>query len=175
MLRLSLAALALALGTGAALAHIVVEPKEAPVGSSVKATFRVTHGCEGAATTAVHISIPEGFIGAKPMPKPGWTLEVRKGKYQRSYKHFHGRTLSEGAVEIVWSGGELPNEFVDEFSLVGFAARELEAGATFTFPVLQECAGGRKTEWVEVAKDESDHPERPAPQMTLTGDAHAHH
>lgn len=175
MIRQFVAALALAIGTGAAFAHIALDPKEAPVGSSVKATFRVTHGCDGAATTAVRIAIPEGFIGVKPMPKPGWKLEVRKGKYQRAYKHFHGRELSEGAIEIVWSGGELPNEFVDEFSLVGFAARELDAGATFTFPVVQDCVGGKTTEWTEIAKEGNDHPERPAPQMTLTGGEHAHH
>lgn len=176
MLRISLAfALAVAAG-GAALAHIAIEPREAPVGTSVKATFRVTHGCDGAATTGVRISMPEGFIGVKPMPKPGWTIETRKGPYKATYAHFHGRKLSEGVVEVTWSGGDLPNEFVDEFSVVGFMARELKAGETLTFPVVQDCAAAKKTEWVQTPKDENDHPARPAPQMTLTGgDAHAGH
>ena len=44
-----------ALGTNAALAHITLETQEAAVGSTYKAIFRVPHGCEGKATTAVRV------------------------------------------------------------------------------------------------------------------------
>ncbi|TIM61759.1 MAG: DUF1775 domain-containing protein, partial [Mesorhizobium sp.] len=49
----------LALGTNAALAHITLETQEAAVGSTYKAVLRVPHGCEGKATTAVRVQIPE--------------------------------------------------------------------------------------------------------------------
>ncbi|TIW66477.1 MAG: DUF1775 domain-containing protein, partial [Mesorhizobium sp.] len=75
-----------ALGTNAALAHVTLETQEAPVGSTYKAVLRVPHGCEGKATTAVRVQIPEGVISVKPMPKPGWTLQTKKGKYEKSYQ-----------------------------------------------------------------------------------------
>src|ERR1700754_5078350 len=104
----------LALGTNAALAHITLETQEAAVGSTYKAIFRVPHGCEGKATTAVRVQIPEGGISVKPMPKPGWTLQTKKGKYEKSYQ-LYGETLSTGVKEVDWSGGNLPDEFYDEF------------------------------------------------------------
>jgi len=78
---LSAAAL-LVLGTNAAFAHITLETQEAAVGSTYKAVLRVPHGCDGKATTAVRVQIPEGVIAVKPMPKPGWTLQTKKGKYK---------------------------------------------------------------------------------------------
>ncbi|RUU58806.1 DUF1775 domain-containing protein, partial [Mesorhizobium sp. M2C.T.Ca.TU.009.01.2.1] len=103
-----------AFGTNAALAHITLETQEAAVGSTYKAVFRVPHGCEGKATTAVRVQIPEGVISVKPMPKPGWTLQTKKGKYEKSYQ-LYGETLTTGVKEVDWSGGNLPDEFYDEF------------------------------------------------------------
>ena len=81
----------LVLGTGAAFAHITLETQEAAVGSTYKAVLRVPHGCDGKATIAVRVQIPEGVIAVKPMPKPGWTLQTKKGKYEKSYELYgHG-------------------------------------------------------------------------------------
>lgn len=85
------AAAFLVLGTSAAFGHITLETQEAPVGSTYKAVLRVPHGCEGKATIAVRVQIPEGVIGVKPMPKPGWTLQVKKGKYEKSYQLYGDR------------------------------------------------------------------------------------
>ena len=56
-----------------ACAHVTLETREAPVGTPYKAVLRVPHGCEGAATVALRVRIPEGMIAVKPMPKPGST------------------------------------------------------------------------------------------------------
>src|SRR5258707_52234 len=72
------------LGSSIASAHITLENQQAPVGSSYKAVPRVPHGCNGSATVAVRVRVPEGFLGVKPMPKPGWKLDVVKGKYPKS-------------------------------------------------------------------------------------------
>ncbi|TIV97058.1 MAG: DUF1775 domain-containing protein, partial [Mesorhizobium sp.] len=104
----------LALGTSTAFAHITLEIQEAPVGATYKAVLRVPHGCEGKATTALRVQIPEGVISVKPMPKPGWTLQTKKGRYEKSYQ-LYGETLTTGVKEIDWSGGNLPDDFYDEF------------------------------------------------------------
>jgi periplasmic copper chaperone A len=71
MIRIALlsAAGALALSS-AALAHVALEQKEAPIGASYKAVLRVPHGCDGSATQALRVRIPDGYLNVKPMPKP---------------------------------------------------------------------------------------------------------
>src|SRR5258708_40281803 len=69
--------------TSYAFAHITLETQQAPVGASYKAVMRVPHGCEGTATTAIRVRVPDGMIGVKPMPKAGWQLNTVTGKYAK--------------------------------------------------------------------------------------------
>jgi len=125
-----------------AFAHITLETGSAPVGSSYKAVLRVPHGCDGQPTTAITVKVPEGFISAKPMPKPGWTLQITTGTYASTYK-LYGAEVTSGATEISWSGGALPDNEYDEFVVRGTLADSLKPGETLYFPVLQNC-GTRK-------------------------------
>ncbi|MEI8697129.1 MAG: DUF1775 domain-containing protein [Mesorhizobium sp.] len=158
----------LVLGTSAAFAHITLETQEAAVGSTYKAVLRVPHGCDGKATTAVRVQIPEGVISVKPMPKPGWTLQVKKGRYEKSYQ-LHGQEVSNGVKEVDWSGGSLPDEFYDEFVFRGTLAVDLPAGQTLYFPVVQECDGAAER-WIEipVGGQDEDALEYPAPGLKLS-------
>lgn len=154
-------------GTSAAFAHITLETQEAPVGSTYKAILRVPHGCDGKATTAVRVQIPEGVISVKPMPKPGWTLQTKKGKYEKSYQ-LYGQAVTDGVKEVDWSGGSLPDEFYDEFVFRGTLAADLPAGEKLYFPVVQEC-DGVADRWIEIpaAGQDEDALEFPAPGITL--------
>ena len=150
-----------------AAAHVTLEAQEARVGSTYKAVLRVPHGCEGTATTAIRVRIPEGVIGVKPMPKPGWTLTTVSGKYPKAYDLFH-RQLTEGIVEISWSGGKLPDDWYDEFVFRG-KLPDQGAGTTLYFPVVQECEGGVVEHWIEIpeAGKSADDYETPAPGVKL--------
>ncbi|MFA5902147.1 MAG: DUF1775 domain-containing protein [Hyphomicrobium sp.] len=166
------------LGT-AASAHVSFEMKKAKVGGAYKAVLNVPHGCEGAATTEVSVDIPEGVIGVKPMPKPGWTLSLKKGPYERSYAFYHGETKSDGVKQVTWSGGQLPDEYFDQFVLSTFIAGELASGGNLAFPVTQKCENG-ELRWDEVASPGQDAHSlaHPAPLLQLVagdGDDHAHH
>jgi len=130
-------------------AHITLEQTEAPVGASYKAVLKVPHGCKGSPTTAVRVKIPEGVVAVKPMPKPGWTIAVVRGKYEKTYDYFHDAKLSEGVIELGWSGGVLPDEHYDEFVFQGFLARGLKPDTTLYFPVVQECEQGIHR-WIEI-------------------------
>ena len=177
-----LTARALALAAALALpasasAHVSLEKREAPVGSSYKAVFKVPHGCEGSATTAVSVEVPEGIIGVKPMPKAGWTIAIERGAYKNAYAYYHGSTLTEGVRRVTWTGGPLADEHYDEFVFSGFVAGELEAGASIPFPVTQTCEKG-EVKWVEVAGPGLDPHDlkAPAPVLKLVaGQAVAHH
>ena len=133
---------------------------------SYKAVLRVPHGCDGNPTTALRVQIPEGVIAVKPMPKPGWQVATVKGKYARAYEYFDSE-LTEGVKEISWSGGELPDDFYDEFVFVG-RLTDFQAGTVLHFPTVQDCAGGVHR-WIEIpaAGQDPDELEEPAPQLTI--------
>src|SRR3979490_2805363 len=106
MLReLALGAAGVVLFACAASAHITLETREAPVGASYKAVLRVPHGCEGTATVALRVRVPDGMISVKPMPKPGWKIETVSGKYPQAYSHFRNAKLTAGVTEIRYTCG----------------------------------------------------------------------
>ena len=149
-----------------AAAHISLEPGPAFANSSYKAVLRVPHGCEGKPTTAIRIQIPEGLIAVKPMPKLGWRLDAIRGKYQRPYD-YDGSQLTEGVKEVDWTGGQLADEFYDEFVFVG-RLTNLAPGTVLSFPTVQECQGAVQR-WIEIPApgQDPDELEAPAPQLTV--------
>jgi len=144
-------ALGLALCTlaAAASAHVVLEQKEAEAGSAYKAVLKVGHGCEGSATTALHVTLPPGFRGAKPTPKPGWTLNLGMEKLAQPYES-HGKPVLEGLAEVSWTANSeadfLQDAWYDEFIVRGSLP---EQPGELWFRVRQVCARG-ETSWSEV-------------------------
>jgi uncharacterized protein YcnI len=134
---------------GPVAAHVVLDQPTAPAGSTYKAALRVSHGCEGAPTTGVVVQIPAGFQGAKPQPKAGWTLAVRREKLAKPYQS-HGKTVTEDVVEIRWTAASreaaLPDGQFDEFVLIG---RLPDAAGSLWFKVLQPCESGQN-DWSQV-------------------------
>lgn len=165
--RAAYAAALLCLAAHGASAHVTLETDRAAVDSTYKAVLRVGHGCEGKPTTAIRVKIPEGVIAVKPMPKPGWQLATVTGKYAKSYDYY-GTPMSEGVTEVAWTGGDLPDDWYDEFvfrgRLAGFAP-----GAVVYFPVVQECPDGAAHRWIEIpaAGKSADDYEEPAPGLTI--------
>jgi periplasmic copper chaperone A len=147
-------------------AHVTLESQEAASNASYKAVLRVGHGCEGSPTTAIRVQIPEGVIAVKPMPKAGWQVDTVKDEYERPYDYF-GSELTEGVRQIAWTGGELRDDFYDEFVFVGRLA-EFEPGTVLSFPTVQECTDGVHR-WIEIPApgQDPDELEEPAPQLTI--------
>ncbi len=161
--RASAAGAILAAMAAPAFAHVTLEVGEAPVGSTYKAVLRVPHGCSGAATTSITLRVPEGFISAKPMPKAGWTLDIKTGDYANTYK-LYGSDVKSGAVEISWSGGNLPDNQYDEFVVRGTLASDLKPGTVLYFPIIQTCTTGEE-DWIDTSGSEDG---TPAPGLKLT-------
>jgi uncharacterized protein YcnI len=153
--------------SGGAVAHVVFEKPETSIGAGYKAVFKITHGCEGSATTEVTIDIPEGVIAVKPMPKAGWTISLDTQPYKQAYKFYHGSKLDKGVRKVTFRGGPLPDAYYDEFVLSTYIARELKPGRIY-FPVTQKCESGEMA-WTEIPSEGHDpHDlEHPAPQLTL--------
>jgi periplasmic copper chaperone A len=131
-------------GATAAQAHVSLEQAQVPAGASYKAVLRVTHGCEGTATHTVVVRVPAGFRGAKPMPKPGWTLSVQRAPLAQPYES-HGRQVSDDVVQVTWKADSrqawLADAHFDEFVLRGQAPAH---PGPLWWPVQQLCEKG---EW----------------------------
>jgi len=90
-----------------AFAHVVLHAPSAPAGGSYKAVFQVTHGCGASATRQLIVDVPAAVPSARPMPKPGWKLELERA--------------GERVTRITWTArgdDKLPSAFYDEFVLV---------------------------------------------------------
>lgn len=163
---------ALALATFSASAHIVLEQKAAPAASYYKATFMVGHGCAGSATTGITISIPEGVMNVKPMPKNGWQVQTRVETLPRPYQ-LHGKTLTEGVTQVTWTGGPLDDASYDEFVML---TRLPDVPGTVYFKIVQTCEQG-ETRWEEIpaeGKTTRDY-NLPAALLEVTPTAAHHH
>ena len=136
---------------GSASAHVVLEYQVAPAGAGYKATFKVGHGCGASPTRQIAVDIPAGMRGARPLPKPGWALDVQREKLAQPYTS-HGRSITEDVVRITWTA-KTPDDMLqsahyDEFVLV---AQAPEQAGTVYWPVRQACVEGRN-DWVDVPK-----------------------
>jgi uncharacterized protein YcnI/copper(I)-binding protein len=164
---LAIGALLSSAAISSAQAHVSLATREAAPNSTYKAVLQVPHGCDGEATTAIRVQIPEGVIAVKPMPKAGWTLTTTRGAYAKAYEN-HGRTLSEGVKEIVWSGGNLADDHFDEFIFSATIATDGDAAKAVYFPVVQQCAKGEAA-WTEIpaAGQSTRELKKPAPALRI--------
>lgn len=151
----------------AAPAHVTLEKAEASPKSTYKAVFRVPHGCAQSATTAITVTIPEGVVAAKPMPKAGWKLEITKGAYAKSYKYY-STELSNGPKQITWSGGSLPDDQYDEFTISVYLTDAIAVGINVYFPVEQTCENGM-SHWTAMTNEgeSSKDGAEPAPSVKI--------
>ncbi|MGG7582013.1 YcnI family protein [Rhizobium sp. Nf11,1] len=163
-----LAFAAVVCAAGVADAHITLEQNQALSGKAYKAVLRVGHGCEGKATVKIRVKIPEGLLSAKPMPKPGWTVEKANAAYQQSYD-LYGKPVKEGVSEITWSGGNLADDEYDEFIFRATVAKEIAAKTRIYVPVVQECTEGAVERWIEIPAvgKSSDDYDAPAPYFDV--------
>lgn len=148
-----------------AAAHVTLAPQQLPEGAYARLVFAVPHGCDGSATTRIVLRLPAAqILEARPMPKPGWTLQIERAALPAPVL-LHGRALADGVGSIAWSGGRLDGAHYDEFVVHG----KLAGGtAPLRFEVLQECERGH-VEW-----NGAPGSAHPAPVLTIEAPASAH-
>jgi len=164
--RLVASILCCGLAATAAHAHVTLAPDKARADAMIEARFAVPHGCEGAATVALRIRIPEGVTSVKPQMKAGWRVEIKRRNLAQPVKGEHGRTLTDVVEEVSYTGGPLPDELYDDFNL---RLRLPDTpGRVLYFPVVQECEKG-VSRWIEIPGPGKDHGElrTPAPALIL--------
>jgi hypothetical protein len=168
----------LVLGMSAPIAaHVsIAGVDEVSTGTATELRFHVPHGCDGAATDGLEVTIPENVLMVQPAWLPGWTIETESVPSEPYMVHGVEQTERVGTVR--WSGGSLPDELYLDFTLVATFVGEPSEVA---FPVVQHC-GDQEIAWVDVPGDDPEASlEHPAPTVTVVagdpesdGHDHAH-
>jgi uncharacterized protein YcnI len=157
-------------------AHVGLSLTEAPKGETFMLGFGIGHGCEGQPTTTLRLQIPAGVIAVQPVAKPGWNIEIVTGAYTAPQTR-DGAAVTEGVVQINWTGGNLPSELYDQFFIRARIADNVEEGTMIWFPVVQECPNGA-SRWITVPVEGQPEPDEPTPGLVVGEPAvvggHAH-
>jgi uncharacterized protein YcnI len=142
-----LAAAAVVLLAGPALAHVTVQSPGATQGGYAKVTFRIPAE-KPLATTKLQVVFPADAPLGKVRVKPhaGWSYVVATGKPAAPAKDAKGGVLTSVVQSITWTatdGGIEPGEF-DEFDI---SAGPLPKVDQMTFNALQTYADGSVVRW----------------------------
>ena len=156
-------------------AHVSPSETSAPAGSYLKFELRVPHGCgDTGNTTKVEVQIPDGIFSVTPQVVAGWTITKNLEALEEPVADGHGGEYTERVDTVVWEGGPLANDQLEEF---GMSVKLPDTvGETIHFPTVQTCDDGETAEWIQIAAEGEDEPDSPAPAIALTeasGDGHS--
>jgi uncharacterized protein YcnI len=157
-----------ALAAAPASAHVTITPTDTSAGAYTVLTVSVGHGCDGSATTALNIQIPEPIMSVTPTLLPGWQVEKQMVQLDEPVEDAHGNSITERVGQVVYTADE---PLADGYRSAMELSLQLPdaAGETLAFPVVQECVQG-ETGWTEIAPEgeSADELEFPAPTVTIT-------
>lgn len=166
--------------SAAAHAHIVLDVQSAPVGSYYRGALRVGHGCDNSPVKQIVVAVPAGVQGAKPMPKPGWHIDIERKVLAQPYVS-HGRTVTEDVSEIRWTA-KSPEDYLqpDQYDEFVVFAKLPDAAGKLYWKTSQLCAQGR-IDWHDIpAADAALRSKTPAAVLEVqpkaeVHDMHMHH
>ena len=145
-----------------AMAHVTLQPTEAPADGFTRLNVRVPNERDEASTTKVRVQFPPGFYFISHEPVEGWNVDVKMRKLKQPTEVF-GEKINEEVdeVSITSSGaGIAPGQFRD----FGLSLKmPNEPGKTLTFKALQTYDNGEVVRWI--GPPDAD---EPAPQVTLS-------
>ena len=173
----------MALGLGAASAHVTVTPASTTEDGYSQLTFSVPNESETAATNKLEVTLPTGqpFTSVRVKPVEGWTAEVVSGALPEPVTTDDGATLTEAPLSVVWTaepGAEISQQQYQTFSIS--VGRLPEAGSTVMLPATQSYTDGDVVAWDQETVEGGEEPDKPAPSFVTTAavegeDAHGGH
>ncbi|WP_166847556.1 YcnI family protein [Isoptericola sp. BMS4] len=159
-----------ALGAGAASAHVTVAPGETAAGSYATLTFKVPNESADASTTKLRVDLPADtpFTSVSVEPVPGWTAKVTDAELPEPVE-VHGTEVTEAPRTVVWTADDdaaaiAPGEFL-RFTVSAGAVPE--GVDEIVLPATQTYSDGEVVAWDDEAADGAE-PEHPAPTVTVT-------
>jgi periplasmic copper chaperone A len=158
-----------ALGTGAASAHVSVRSSDAAAGGFGELTFRVPTESDTASTISLRVQLPSdtplAFVSIKPVP--GWTATTTTSELTPPVEA-EGTTISEAITEITWTADPGAGIRPGEYQSFSFSGGPLPDADTLVLPAIQGYDDGTEVAWIEPVVDGQAEPEHPAPTLSLT-------
>ncbi|MGN5476776.1 DUF1775 domain-containing protein [Cupriavidus basilensis] len=111
----------------------------------------VGHGCNGSATRAITVTIPEERAGRASATEGRLATRGQAGAAGKPVQA-HGKLMTEDVRTLRWFGGTLADAHFDEFVML---MKLPEQGGKLYFPVLQECENGT-AQWTQLPADGAD-------------------
>jgi uncharacterized protein YcnI len=118
----------------AALAHAAISPPVAKTGVLQQFTLAVPTEKEGATTTEVELTVPDGVAIDSFEPEPGWTRRVSQT----------GSGESAVVQRVTWTGGHVPT---DEDAVFHFQGTLTGGSRDYVFQVRQTYSDGSVVNW----------------------------
>lgn len=161
----------MALGLGAASAHVSVAPASTTENGYSQLTFSVPNESDTAATNKLEVQLPteQPFTSVRVKPVEGWSAEVVTGSLAEPVTTADGATLTEGPLSVVWTaeaGAEISQQEYQTFSIS--VGRLPEAGSTVMLPATQSYTDGEVVEWNQETVEGAEEPDKPAPSFVTT-------
>jgi uncharacterized protein YcnI len=116
-----------------AFAHAIVSPPVAKSKAAQQFTLSVPTEEEGATTTEVELTVPEGVAVDSFEPTPGW----------RRSEQATGSGEERVIQKVTWTGGSVPT---DEDAVFRFNG-SLDSSKSYTFAVRQTYSNGKVVDW----------------------------
>lgn len=145
------------LGSTTATAHVTIDPSTTAAGATAVLRVEIPHGCDGSATTAVSIRMPQEVADVTASGTERWAVDQAPDRLT----YTTDQPLPDGEHAELEFSVRLPDE----------------AGATLVFPVVQQCEEGEAA-WTEVGEGHGEHDQnheegdealdRPAPVVVVT-------
>lgn len=167
----------MALGLGAAAAHVSVTPASTSEGGYTELTFRVPSESEDALTEKVEVQLPTEtpFTSLRALPVEGWSVEIVRGELPEPVT-IDGTEITEGPLSVIWTANDeehsLSSEEYQNFSLS--VGRLPEAGTTVNLPTIQTYTDGSVASWDQPTEEGGEEPEEPAPFFVTTAGGTGH-
>ncbi len=160
----------MAVGLGAASAHVGVTPESTTEGGYTQLTFSVPNESETAGTNKVEVELPTDtpFTSVRAKPVAGWTAEVITSDLPEPVE-VQGATLTKAPTSVIWTAEDGKAISAEQYQTFSISVGTLpEAGTTVMLPTAQHYTDGEVRNWEEPAVKGGEEPESPAPSFVTT-------
>ncbi|THJ64984.1 DUF1775 domain-containing protein [Arthrobacter echini] len=161
----------MALGLGAANAHVTVAPNSTTESGYAQLTFSVPNESETASTSSLEVQLPteQPFTSVRVKPMEGWDAEVVTGELPEPITTPDGVTLTEAPLSVRWTAEEGSEIAPEQYQTFSISVGQLpDAGTTVMLPATQSYTDGEVVAWDQESVEGEAEPDTPAPSFVTT-------
>lgn len=173
---LATAAGLMALGVGAASAHVRVDPASTSAGGFSQLTFRVPNESATGKTSGLTVTLPTGtpFTSVSVKPMDGWTATITEANLPAPVT-VEGATITKAAASVTWTADAAHQLGQHEYQTFSISVGRLPAaGTTVSLPAAQTYSDGNVVNWSDPVTEGQPEPGHPVPSFVTTAAAGEH-